>query len=97
MKLSFIAWLISKGLLTPAHGRALEALIVATVATAAAAGLSFLAEWSGSGSFSDAMKTAVTLALLAGGQYLTKTLRDDAKKALEAAAQKARDEANAAR
>lgn len=79
MKLSFISWLMEKGVLTPAQARAVEALIIGTAAIALAAALSSIADWSGSGSFSDAFKTALALGIAAGGQYITKSLRDAAK------------------
>ena len=79
MKLSIISWLIAKKVLSPAQGRFAEALIIGTVGVALTVGLDYLSEYSGNGSFSDAGRTALALGLAAGGQYLTKTLRDAAK------------------
>lgn len=82
MKLSFIAWMMKKRWLTSAQGRFLEALIVGTVGYALSVALDSLSAYTGNGSFSDAGRTALALGLAAGGQYLTKTLRDAAKERL---------------
>ena len=82
MKLSIISWLIAKKVLSPAQGRFAEALIIGTVAVALTAGADSLSTYTGNGSFSDAGRTALALGLAAGGQYLTKSLRDAAKERL---------------